>query len=131
MSTSKLTQILYRRYLICTIWNKLCKGPTCFKSLENPTLLVNDVILTNSSTSIQQTVNVPLGISDFHNFISAATRTLCPSNESKLIHYRFFKDISENDYPHDLDTAPFHISQVFINVDDQLWFHKTFRSEIT
>ena len=58
------------------------KGPTCFKSLEKRTLL--DLILTNSSNTIQQTVNVPLGISDFHNYISAATRILCPSSESEL-----------------------------------------------
>ena len=63
----------------------------------------------NSTNSIQQTVNVPQGINDFHNYISAATRILCPSNEPKLIHYRSFKNFSENDYLNDLATTPFHI----------------------
>ena len=115
---------------ICDIYDlkQVIKGPTCFKSLENPTLL--DIILTNSPNTIKKTINVALGISDFHNYISAATRMSCPSNEPKLIQYRSFKKFNENDYLNDLQVAPFHVSQTFEDVDDQLWFHNTLLLDI-
>ena len=51
---------------------QIIKNPTCFKSVSNPTLL--DVILTNIPRSIKQSINISVGISDFHNYISASTK---------------------------------------------------------
>ena len=102
---------------------QLIKNPTCFKSLENPTLL--DVILTTNSKSIRQTINIPLGISDFHNYISASTKMNCPTDEIKSVHYRSFKKFSEEKFIKDVEFAPFHVSEIFDKADDQLWFHNT------
>ena len=63
---------------------RIVKKPTCYNSRDNPSLL--DVIITNCSKSVAETINLPLGISDFHNYISAAIKITCPSNEPKLIH---------------------------------------------
>ena len=102
---------------------QIIKGPTCFKNVDNPTLL--DVILTNAPRSVKQSINISLGISDFHNYISASTKIACPSDEPKTVHYRTFKNFNEVFYRNDLETAPFHVSNVFDDVDDQLWFHNT------
>ncbi len=52
------------------------KGPTCFKNPHVPTL--NDVILTNCPRRLAGTLNVNIGVSDFHNQIQAATKMYAP-----------------------------------------------------
>ena len=91
------------------------KGPTCFKSVENPSLL--DVLLTNCPKSLTKPINLSLGISDFHNYVSAATRINCPSNEPKIIYYRSFKNFDNDTYLEDLREEPFCVSQIFDDVD--------------
>ena len=107
---------------------QIVKNPTCFKSIENPSLL--DIILTNCPKSLISAINMPLGISDFHNYISSATRINRPTNEPKIIFYRSFKKFSEDRYKKDLEDAPFHVSQVFEDVDDQMWYHNTLLNTI-
>ena len=79
---------------------QVVRNPTCFKSLKNPSLL--DVIVTNCPKSLSKTVNLTLGISDFHNYISTATRINCPTNEPKTIYYRSFKNFDTDTYNKDL-----------------------------
>ena len=107
---------------------QIVKGPTCFKSSDNPSLL--DLILTNCPRSITSSINLPLGISDFHNFISAATKINRPSNEPRTINYRTMKNFNEDVYKQDLEIAPFHVSQIFDDVDDQMWFHNNLLTNI-
>ena len=107
---------------------QLIKNPTCFKSLENPTLL--DVILTSNPKSIKQTINIAIGISDFHNYISASTKIKCPTDEIKSVHYRSFKKFSEEKFIKDVESAPFHVSEIFDNANDQLWFHNSLLLDI-
>ena len=115
---------------ICDTYDlkQLIKSPTCFKSLNNPSLI--DVILTNKPKSVKTTINLSLGISDFHNYIGAATRLSCPTNEPKLVNYRSFKNFNEESYINDLQMVPFHVSQTFDDVDDQLWFHNSLLVDI-
>ena len=100
---------------------QIIKTATCFKSKDNPSLL--DVILTNCPRSISKAINLSIGISDFHNYISAATKITRPSNQPKVIYYRSFKNFDNDTYIGDLKCAPFHVSQIFDDPDDQLWFH--------
>ena len=53
------------------------KGPTCFKSKTNPTLI--DVILTNTPERLASHLNVSIGVSDFHNIVCASTKMHAPS----------------------------------------------------
>ena len=53
-----------------------------------------------------------------------------PTNEPKIIFYRSFKNFSEDRYKKDLEDAPFHVSQVFEDVDDQMWYHNTLLNTI-
>ena len=100
---------------------QMIKEPTCYKSLQNPTLL--DIILTNKPKSITKTVNITLGISDFHNYIAAAIKMPRPDEERRMITYRSLKNFNEKTYQNDLEIAPFHVAQIFEEADDQLWFH--------
>ena len=107
---------------------QIVKEPTCFKSAKNPSLL--DVILTSNPRSLNGSINLPLGISDFHNYISAATKLSRPSDQPKIIKYRSFKKFDEKSYLSDLESSPLHVSQIFDDVDDQLWFHNKLLNDI-
>ena len=51
----------------CEIYNlqNLIKEPTCFKSVQNPTSI--DLILTNKSTSFENSFALETGLPDHHN----------------------------------------------------------------
>ena len=53
------------------------------------------------------------GISDFHNFIGVATKMYKPNNTVREITYRSYKRFNEISYLYDLNSAPFHASDVF------------------
>ena len=52
----------------------MIKGPTCFKSVSQPTRV--DVILTNVPKRVRSILNTDIGVSDFHNLTLASTK-LC------------------------------------------------------
>ena len=104
------------------------REPTCFKNVDNPTLI--DLILTNTPRRLTTVLNVPLGISDFHNFICVATRMCKPTKAIRQITYRSYKRFNETAYLHDLNCAPLHVSQIFTDVDDQYWFFNTLLKQI-
>ena len=74
---------------------QVIKNPTCFKSIQNPTLI--DIILT-SKPKLMKTINIPLGISDFHNYIGGAIKIPLPNDERKVITYRSFKKFNDKSY---------------------------------
>ena len=104
------------------------RKPTCFKNVLNPSLL--DVILTNTPRRLTSVLNVSLGISDFHNFICLATKMCKPKEQISHIVYRSYKHFNEELYLKDLQSAPFHVSNVFTDVDDQYWFYCKMLNEI-
>ena len=104
------------------------QGPTCFKSVLTPTLL--DVILTNKPQRLADALNVPTGISDFHNLVCAATKLHKPHEVARQITYRWFKKFDEVLYTKDLESAPLHVSGIFDDVDDQLWFHNALLTNV-
>ena len=104
------------------------QGPTCFKNVLNPTLL--DIILTNKPLRVANVLNVSAGISDFHNLVCAATGLHKPDEVARQITYRTFKNFDEALYIKDLESAPLHVSGIFDDVDDQLWFHNALLTDI-
>ena len=104
-------------------------GPTCFKNATSPTLI--DVILTNRKLSIADKCNVAIGISDFHHLIGVATKMHVQKRELRTIFYRSFKHFDENQYVNDLRAAPLHVSNIFDDVDDQLWYHNSLLKQVT
>ena len=45
----------------------IVKEPTCYKSLSNPSCI--DLVITNSSSSFQNTKTISKGLSDFHKMV--------------------------------------------------------------
>ena len=97
----------------------LIKEPTCHKG-PTPSLL--DVILVSNSRRYASTFNVFCGLSDFHNIIGAATKRFAPSQKPRIIHYRSFKKFAEPEFLYDIACAPFHVMEIFDDVDDMAWY---------
>lgn len=99
----------------------LIEGATCFKNNDNPTLL--DVLLTNNARKFSGSFNINIGISDFHNIIGAATKAHVPRKKVRTVSYRSYKHFNENDYQASLQQTPFHICDIFDDVDDRVWVY--------
>jgi len=106
----------------------LIRGPTCFKSEENPSLV--DLILTNQPQKVLSHFNHFIGISDFHSLVCIAMRLSRPRLEKRTITYRSYKHFNQSAYVHDLSSTPFHIANLFDDVDDQLWAYETLLHEV-
>ena len=102
--------------------------PTCFKSTSNPSLL--DPIVTNCPRRLSAHLNSCIGVSDFHNIVCAATKMKCPRFIPQLIKYRSYKNFNESKYVEDLSNAPFHVSTVFDDVDDTMWFQNRLLTDV-
>ena len=106
----------------------LIRGPTCFKSKDNPSLV--DLILTNQPQKVLSTFNHFIGISDFHSLVCIAMRLSRPRPEKRTFTYRSYKHFSESAYVRDLSATPFHIANMFDDVDDQLWAYETLLHDV-
>ena len=113
----------------CSIINELCElygltniveGPTCFKSQRNPTSI--DVILVNNPRKYAGTLNTTFELSDFHNMIGAATRRFAPSSKPFPIKYRSYRRFEESQFLYDLQSAPFHVADIFDDIEDRAWY---------
>ena len=99
----------------------------CYKS-SNPSLI--DALLTTHKRRIANVLNINTGISDFHNLIACSTKMHVPRNTNRLIHYRSYKHFDETSFKHDLEIAPFHVGDMFDEVDDTFWFNHTLIQDI-
>ena len=105
---------------VCDVFNltNLIKDPTCFKG-DTPTLV--DVFLTNKPRSFSGVINTDIGSSDFHNFIGVAYRMHAPSSVKRKVSYRSMKNFCESSFAIDMSHVPFHVCNVFDDVDDIYW----------
>ena len=139
LSTSIVSQICYGDHFVY-LWDMNCcrikyhaieniceqydltnltKEPTCHKG-PTPSLL--DVILVSNSRRYSSTFNVFCGLSDFHNITGAATKRFAPSQKPRIIHYRSFEKFAEPEFIYDIACAPFHVMEIFDDVDDMAWY---------
>ena len=105
----------------------LIKDPTCHKG-PTPTLL--DAILVNNPRKYLDIINVPCEISDVHNIIGAATRRFAPLLKPHTIYYRSYKNFNDQSYVNDISMAPFHVADIFDDVDDVAWFTSALISDV-
>ena len=98
--------------------NLVCE-PTCFKSVDNPSLI--DVILTNTPNRVASHLNTCVGISDCHNLVCAATKMFAPKNYKRKIIYRSYKKFDNNTFVNDLNNVPFDVCNIFDDVNDVMW----------
>ena len=108
--------------------HNLIKDPTCFKG-ETPSLL--DVVLTNKPKCFANVFNADLGLSDFHNCIGVASKAFAPSHRKRKIMYRRMKNFSQHEFADDVNRCPFHVADIFDDVEDSFWFkEKLFTSTL-
>ena len=48
-----------------------------------------------------------------------------PRNTDKLIYYKSYKHFDETSFKQDLEIAPFHVGDIFDDIDDTFWFNHT------
>ena len=113
---------------LCEIYGtvNLMEQPTCFNG-GDPSLV--DVFLTNKPKCFSGVCNADLGTSNFHNCICVSSKMFAPSHSKHKITYRSMKHFSENAFRNDVDSIPFHVCDIFDDIDDVYWMHdKVFMS---
>ena len=72
----------------CDTYNleNLIKGPTCFKSVNNPSSI--DIMLTNKKLSFQNSLVVETGLSDFHRMTISVLKRYFKKKDPITITYR-------------------------------------------
>ena len=114
---------------ICDTYDlsNLIKNPTCHKA-QTPTLL--DVILVSNPKRYIGILNSICNLSDFHNMIGAATKRFAPSMKPRRIQYRSYKNLKDSDFTNDIMMAPFHVSDIFDDIEDAAWFSSKLINDI-
>ena len=114
---------------LCDVYDlkNVIRGPTCFKG-ENPTLL--DVFLTNKPSSFCNCINIDTGISDFHNLTGVISKLHAPQANRRRITYRSMKHFDHEDFNRDLSNVPFHVCDIFDDVDDIAWAQQHLLSSV-
>ena len=114
---------------ICDLYGltNLIKDPTCHKSKKS-TLL--DVLLVNNPKRYIGTLNATFCLSDFHNIIGAATRRFAPVRKPYILHYRSYKRFTDADFLYDMSIAPYHVAEIFNDINDTAWHTNSLVSSI-
>ena len=86
----------------CASYNlkNLIKEPTCFKNIDNPTLI--DHILTNHPKSFHSSSVYETGLSDFHKLTLTVLKTFHVKHKPKIIQYRDFNHFDNTSFRADL-----------------------------
>ena len=95
--------------------SNLIKEPTCHKGTTSTLLDVNLVTNHNRYNGV---LNTNYCLSDVHNIIGAVTKRFAPSQKPRKISYRIFNHFNDSDFLLDMSSAPFHVAEIFDDVDD-------------
>ena len=57
--------------------------------------------------------------------IGAATKRFAPSQNPRKINYRSFHHFNDSDFLYDVSSVPFHVAEIFDDVDDMAWYTST------
>ena len=107
---------------LCDLYclTNLIKEATCHKG-ANPSIL--DIILVSNPRRYAAVLNAECPISDFYNIIGAATKRFAPLKTPRQILYRSYKTFNEIDFINYIESAPFHVMDIFDDVDDMVHQH--------
>ena len=62
-----------------------------------------------------------MGLSDFHHCIGVASKMYAPAIIKRRVNYRCMRKFDDDSFAYDVSTIPFHICNVFEDVDDISW----------
>ena len=88
----------------CEIYNlkNIIREKTCFKNPNNPSCI--DLIITNRPKSFQNSMFIETGLSDFHKMCITVMKMYYSKQKPTIIHYRKFRDFSNDSFIKDLQT---------------------------
>ena len=78
----------------------LIKDKTCFKNPNKPTCI--DLIITNRPKSVQNSMVIETGLSDFHKMCITVINMYYSKQKPSIIHYRKFKDFKNDAFIKDI-----------------------------
>lgn len=96
----------------------IVRKPTCRKGNKASLL---DVVLTNVPRRLHNVTNWDIGLSDFHDIVCYATKLHVAKPNKNKIKYRSYKRFDPEIFESELSFAPFHICNIFDDVDDSYW----------
>ena len=94
----------------------LIKTPTCFKSISNPSCI--DLILTNRSSSFQNSSTIEIGLSDFHHLVLTVLKTTFKKKPPMVREYRDYKGYNSVNYLNDINRSLAGIDLTLMPHDD-------------
>ena len=103
------------------------KSATCFKG-KVPTMI--DLVITNVSKSLKDVKCIECDLSDFHKMVCFSTKLKVPVKKKRHIMYRSYKRFDEDAYVNDLSNVPYHVCDIFDDVDDAYWFYETLTKQV-
>ena len=99
----------------------IVKEPTCYKSLSNPGCI--DLVITNSSSSFQNTKAISTGLSDFHKMVITVLKQTFQRSSPKELVYRDYKNFDRLTFKREIEeklnqqiNEYKHFEQIFLEV---------------
>ena len=99
----------------------IVKEPTCYKSLSNPSCI--DLVITNSSSSFQNTEAILTGLSDYHKMVTTVLKETFQRSSPKELVYRDYKNSDRLTFKRELEeklnqqiNEYKHFEQIFLEV---------------
>ena len=87
---------------------------------NNSTML--DMVLTTNRKRIADTLNIDVGLSDFHDMIYFSSEIHVPRKSKNVISYRSYKTFDLTNFKNDISTVPYHVGELFDDFSDKFWF---------
>ena len=106
----------------------IVKQPTCFKNVNNPSII--DLVISNVSTRLKDVTCIETGLSDFHSMVCFATKMAVKQRKTKTVTYRCYKKFNDDKYMQDLSFVPFHIADIFDDINDEYWVYETLLKDV-
>ena len=106
----------------------IVKEPTCYKNHQN--LSIIDLVITNVPSKLQNVICTETGLSDFHSMICFASKVKLERCKMKTITYRCYKQFDCQQYSNDLSMIPFHVKDIFDDLDDKYWCYESLIKEV-
>ena len=105
----------------------IVKEPTCCKSLSNASCI--DLVITNSSSSFQNTKAISTGLSDFHKMVITVLKQTFQRSSPKELVYRDYKNFDRLTFKREPEekrnqqiNESKHFEQIFLEVLDRHLF---------
>ena len=106
----------------------LVNVPTCYKSVDNPSLI--DLMVTNKHKFIKTTGTLDTGLSDFHRLTYLVLKVHRPKATKYVSTYRAFKGVNHSEFVESLSHCPFQIMDMFSDPDDQHYVFNSLFNEV-